>query len=121
MCFGGSLNPKLSCSIPGGELTQSQISFDEYNWNAASQVPSITLQPGQHFDQTFTLNHVYRFEGPGTYEVTFDTVISVLVGAKNGAFAKVCPLRLTAQAKEVFIVSGTEHDDASRAIRDHSD
>jgi len=90
---------------PWEELSQSQISFDRFDWDAATKLPSVTLPPGGHFEQDLFVDHAFKFDQLGTYEVTISTVMSTLVGQKDGDFANLCPVRLIAEAKRVFVVS----------------
>jgi hypothetical protein len=76
-------------------------------WGAASEVPSVVLRPGQHLEQRLLLGDAYSFEGDGNYEITFSTVLSVLVGEENGPFADLCPIRLPVTASAMFVVANT--------------
>jgi hypothetical protein len=78
-----------------------------YTWDVASRVPSVVLQPGQHLEQHFLLGDVYSFERDGDYEITFSTVLSVLVGKENGQFTDLCPIRLPVTASAIFVVANT--------------
>jgi len=89
---------------PWEELAQSRISFDTYNWEAAQEMPSVTLLPGEHFAQTFLLDHAFKFTESGEYSVSFSTAFSVLVGEKDGPLARACPVRLNAEGHADFLV-----------------
>ena len=93
---------------PQQKLSQSKFMVDTYNWDAPSDIPYVLLQPGSRFEQRFLLQDAYSFDGTGTYEVTFSTVISVLVGDKNGRFADVSPIRLPVRASAQFVLSSSE-------------
>jgi len=41
--------------FPSDELTKSTVIPDTYTWDVASEVPSVVLQPGEHFEQRFLL------------------------------------------------------------------
>jgi len=90
---------------PWEKLSHSSASFDSYTWDAAATVPSVVLKGGEQFEQRFALEEAYRFDQPGNYEVEFSTVLSLLIGEKNGAFAEVCPVRLPVVARQNFTVS----------------
>lgn len=90
---------------PWEKLSSSPTNPDSYTWSVASRVPSIVLKSGEHFEQRFTLEEAYRFDQPGNYEVEFSTVLSLLVGEKDGVFSKFCPIRLPVIASEKFVVS----------------
>jgi hypothetical protein len=79
-----------------------------YTWSGASQVPSVVVNPGQHFEQQLSLKDAYSFDRAADYEVTFGTVLSVLVGRENGQFSNLCPIRLLATGSAKFVVSSPE-------------
>jgi hypothetical protein len=54
------------------------------------------------------LEDVYSFDQAGEYEITFATVLSVLVGEKNGQYAGMCPIRVPVTASAKFVVSSSE-------------
>jgi hypothetical protein len=90
---------------PSGKLSDSRVMPDTYTWDVASEVPSVVLKPGEHFEQHFSLEDAYAFDQPGNYEVTFATALAVLVGEKNGPFADLCPIRFPVVADAKFVVS----------------
>jgi hypothetical protein len=81
---------------------------DAYTSEVASEVPSVVLQPGEHFEQRFLLEDAYWFDRAGDYEIRLDTVLSVLAGEKNGRFADLCPIRLPVTARAKFVLSSTD-------------
>jgi hypothetical protein len=90
---------------PWEKLSNSPFSANTYTWNVAAEIPSIVLRPGEHFEEQFLLADAYSFDRPGKYEVTFGTVLAVLVGDETGPFSELCPIRLPVVAKEQFAVS----------------
>jgi hypothetical protein len=88
-------------------LSTGPASFT-YTWEAASDVPSVVLQPGQHFEQRLLLGEAYSFDGDGDYKITFSTVLSVLVGEKGGRFGELCPIRLPVTTSAMFVLSSTQ-------------
>jgi hypothetical protein len=82
----------------------SDISFDTYNWNTAGRIPEVILKKGESFEQELSLEDAYKFQGPGQYQVTFSTVLSLLIGEENDKFAEYSPLRLSVTATEKFQV-----------------
>jgi hypothetical protein len=90
---------------PWNKLSQSGKAFDRYTWNTARLIPSIVLAPGEHFEQQLSVRDAYTFDGAGQYDVTFSTVLAVLVGESSGRFADFCPIRLVAQKTEQFTVA----------------
>ena len=94
--------------FPWEMLSHSTIMPDTYNWDVASEVPSVVLQPGEHFEQRFLLEDAYSFDRAGDYEIRFGTVLSVLVGEKNGQFADLCPIRLPVTASATFVLRSAE-------------
>lgn len=94
--------------FPWEKLSQSNIMPDTYTWDVASEVPSVVLQPGEHFEQRFLLEDAYSLDRAGNYEITFGTVLSILAGEKNGQFADLCPIRLPVTASAKFVLSNSE-------------
>jgi hypothetical protein len=94
--------------FPWEKLSQSNVMPDPYTWDVASEVPSVVLQPGEHFEQRFLLEDAYAFDRLGEYEISFGTVLSVLVGEKNGPFGDLCPIRLLVTASAKFLLSSAE-------------
>ena len=90
--------------FPWEKLSQSNTMPDTYGWDFP-EIPSVTLKPGQHFEQHFLLEDAFSLDEPGDYQVTFATVFSVLVGAKNGPFADACPIRIPATGSANFVVT----------------
>jgi hypothetical protein len=101
--------PALHAALffPWEKLSHSNVMPDTYTWDVL-EVPSVVLQPGAHFEQSFLLEDAYSFDEAGDYEVTFATVFSVLVGEKNGEFADLCPIRIPVTASAKFVVSSSE-------------
>jgi len=94
--------------FPWEKLTESSVMPDTYTWDVAIEIPSVVLQPGGHFEQRFLLEDAYSFDQAGDYEITFATVLSVLVGEKNGQYASMCPIRVPVTAGAKFALSSSE-------------
>ncbi len=94
--------------FPWEKLSHSNLMPETYNWDVASEIPSVALQPGEQLEQRFLLEDAYSFEGAGDYEITVGTVVSVLVGEKNGQFADLCPIRLPVIGSGKFVLSNSE-------------
>jgi hypothetical protein len=90
---------------PWQKLKQFPLSPDTYGWDVATQLPSISLQPGKRFEQKLSLGDAYKFDQSGNYQVSFSTVVSILVGDEDGPFADLCPIRILGSRTEVFSVS----------------
>ena len=90
--------------FPWEKLSQSNTMPDTYGWDFP-EIPSVTLKPGRHFEQHFLLEDAFSFDEPGDYQVTFATVFSVLVGAKDGPFADACPIRILTTGSANFVVT----------------
>jgi hypothetical protein len=106
---------------PWDKLSRSATSFDTYTWDAAQQLPSITLRPGKRFQQKLLLENAFKFDQPGKYTVTLATVVSTLVGDRRGPFADLCPIRLISQTKESFTISGAKRQQKNtRTGREHA-
>jgi hypothetical protein len=89
---------------PWEKLSNSQFMPDNYTWDVTTEIPSIVLKPGERFEQQFSLEEAYSFDQPGNYEITFTTVLEILVGEKNGPYAEMSPIRLPVFTKEQFTV-----------------
>jgi hypothetical protein len=94
--------------FPWEKLTKSSVMPNTYTWDVASEVPSVVLPPRKHFEQRFLLEDAYSFDQSGDYEITFATVLSVLVGEKNGQYADMCPIRFPVTASAKFVLSSSE-------------
>ena len=92
--------------FPSEKLANSNVmpANNTYSWDFP-QIPSVTLKPGEHFEQHFLLEDAFSFDQAGDYQVMFATVFSVLVGEKGGPFADVCPIRIPATGGANFVVS----------------
>lgn len=93
--------------FPWEKLSDSNTIPDTYSWDFP-EIPSVTLKPGEHFDQHLLLDDAFSFDQAGEYHVTFATVFSVLVGEKDGPFAEVCPIRIPATGSANFVVTDTD-------------
>jgi hypothetical protein len=91
---------------PWEKLKQFPLSPDTYTWDVSTKLPSITLEPGKQFQQRLALEDAYQFDEPGSYTVTFSTVVSVLVGDEHGPYGLLCPIRVAAEKSQTFTVSG---------------
>lgn len=94
--FPSSVTPKPGDILP-----------DTYSWDFP-QIPSVTLKPGERFEQHLLLEDAFSFDQPGEYQVSFATVFSVLVGEKDGPFADVCPIRILATGSTNFVVTDAD-------------
>ncbi len=94
--------------FPWEKLTKSSVMPDTYTWDVAFEIPSVVLQPEGHFEQRFLLEDAYSFDQAGDYEITFATVLSVLVGEKNGQDAGLCPIRVPVTGSAKFVLSSSE-------------
>jgi hypothetical protein len=91
---------------PWEKLKQFPLSPDTYTWDVSTELPSINLEPGKQFQQRLALEDAYQFDEPGSYTVTFSTVVSVLVGDEHGPYGLLCPIRVAAEKSQSFTVSG---------------
>jgi hypothetical protein len=91
---------------PWEKLSHANVMPDAYSWDFP-EIPSVTLKPGEHFEQRFFLQDAFLFDRAGDYHVTFATVFSILVGEKDGPFAGVCPIRIPATGSADLVVMGT--------------
>jgi hypothetical protein len=89
---------------PWEKLSDTNVMPDTYSWDFP-EIPSVTLKPGEHFEQHFLLQDAFSFDQAGDYQVTFATVFSMLVGEKDGPFADVCPIKILATGNANFVVT----------------
>jgi len=99
--------------FPWEKLSHSNTIPDTYSWDFP-EIPSVTLKPGEHFEQHLLLEDAFSFDQAGDYHVTFATVFSVLVGEKDGPFADVCPIRISAGGSASFVVTDADNTTSSR-------
>jgi len=99
--------------FPWEKLSHSNTIPDTYSWDFP-EIPSVTLKPGEHFEQHLLLEDAFSFDQAGDYHVTFATVFSVLVGEKDGPFADVCPIRISAGGIASFVVTDADNTTSSR-------
>jgi hypothetical protein len=107
--------------FPWEKLSSSTVMPDTYTSDAGPEIPSVVLQPGEHFEQRFLLKDAYSFDRTGDYEVTFATVLSVLVGERSGPFADLCPIRLPVTAIAKFVLSSAETNSTARYAKNSTD
>lgn len=93
--------------FPWEKLSYTPIMPDTYSWDCP-EVPSVTLKPGERFQQRLLLEDAFSFDLAGDYQVTFASIFSVLVGEKDGPFADVCPIRIPAIGSASFVVTGDD-------------
>ena len=94
--------------FPSEKLTKSTVIPDTYTWDVASEVPSVVLQPGEHFEQRFLLEDACSCDQAGDYEIGFTTVLSVLVGEKNSQYADMCSIRFPVTASAKFVLGSSD-------------
>jgi hypothetical protein len=99
--------------FPSQKLSHSNTIPDTYGWDFP-EIPSVTLKPGEHFEQHLLLEDAFSFDQAGEYQVRFATVFSVLVGEKDGPFADVCPIRIPASGSANFVVTAADNTISSR-------
>lgn len=98
---------------PWEKLSYTNVMPDTYSWDFP-EIPSVTLKPGEHFEQRFLLQDAFSFDRAGDYHVTFTTIFSMLVGEKDGPFADVCPIRILATGGANFVVTDADKTTSSR-------
>ena len=99
--------------FPWEKLSHSNTMPDTYAWDFP-EIPSVTLKPGEHFEQNFLLEDAFSFDQAGDYHVIFTTVFSLLVGEKDGPFADVCPIKILATGSANFVVADADNTTSSR-------
>jgi hypothetical protein len=94
-----------------GQDERPVISFDTFTWGVASQVPSVTIGPGETFRQEMPLRAALAEAakrssiGPGRYDVTFSTVLQVLIGEKDGKWSEFSPVRIQVSATAACMIT----------------
>ena len=58
---------------PDSKLSPSTIAPLTYTWDVAADIPSVVLQPGEHFEQMFLFEDPYSFDQPGNYRLMVST------------------------------------------------
>lgn len=86
------------------------IGFDQFTWDIARKVPTITLKPGETYRQELLLQTAFDEAkkvplGPGEYKVTFSTELQILIGEKDGPWAELSPVRLPVASTAVCIIA----------------
>lgn len=75
-------------------------SYENFTWEMARKVPTITLAPGKTYRQKLSLSAAFRENAlgmtpmPGRYSVTFGTNLQVLIGEPNSAIAAFSPVHI---------------------------
>jgi hypothetical protein len=101
--------------FPDDKLTKQKsligsIGFDQFTWEMARKVPTITLKPGETYRQKLLLQTALdeaRKSLPlnsGEYKVTFSTKLQILIGEKDGQWAELSPVRLSVGPNTISIV-----------------
>ncbi len=98
---------------PWEKLSRTNVMPDTYSWDFP-EIPSVTLKPGEHFEQNFLLEDAFSFDQAGDYHVTFATVFSMLVGEKDGPLADVCPIKILATGSANFVVADPDNATSPR-------
>lgn len=84
---------------------------DEFTWDAAEVLATVTLKPGETYEQKISLQpardsyiDAYKKElsvPPGRYAVTLSQTLNILIGDRHAAqaayFPVRCPLRVTTE------------------------
>ena len=93
------------------ESEVGSISFDQFTWELARKIPTITLKPGETYRQEFSLQTAFDKAkeslplNPGEYKVTFSTELQILIGEKDGQWAELSPVRLSVGSTATFMIA----------------
>ncbi len=92
--------------------TDTKFNVDEFTWDAAEALPTVTLKPGEKFEQTLSLQPIldsymdaYKKDlpvPPGQYEVTLRRSLNVLIGERKDANAIFFPVRMPVSVTALF-------------------
>lgn len=84
-----------------GKPEAGAIAYDKLTWDFAREIPMITLPPGETFRRELSLQAAFdeaRKNLPlasGEYRITFKTELQMMIGAKEGRWAELSPVRLS--------------------------
>ena len=88
-----------------------EISYDQFSWDIARKIPTITLPPGNTFRQELSLQAAFdeaKEKLPldsGEYTVTFSTELQILIGAKDGQWVELSPIRISVASTVTCMVT----------------
>ncbi len=94
----------LGHSQPG----EGSIFYDEFNWDTVEKVPAITLRRGETYRQELLLQEAFDEAKnglpltSGEYKVAFSTDLQILIGERNGQWAKFSPMRISVSSNSTF-------------------
>jgi len=97
--------------LGGSRSGAGTIAFDKFTWDITQEVPTITLQPGQTFRQTLSLQAAFDEAkeslplDSAEYKVSFATELQILVGEKDGPWAELSPMRIPVEAVATCMVN----------------
>ena len=80
-------------------IEASRIAEDTFSWRLAGKVPTVVLAPGDTYRLDLPLNAVLAGHGgpqpipDGEYDVRLSTIMQMLVGQPDGAWADLAPIR----------------------------
>lgn len=100
-----TLQPRSTASLPVPQQALpkpaelSEISLDRLNWDNQSQWPMIEVADGESADRPVALGAVYPFRDGQEYDVTFHTTLTVFVGERGDADARLFPLQIPVSTK----------------------
>ncbi len=98
-------NEKLSGHSQSGE---GSIFYDKFNWDTVEKVPTITLRRGEIYRQELLLQEAFDEAKnglpltTGEYKVAFSTDLQILIGERNGQWAKFSPMRISVSSNSTF-------------------
>jgi hypothetical protein len=90
---------------------------DKFTWADTRDLPTITLKPGEKYEQRLSMKAVLEENNrvaleskswpipAGQYQVTFSTMLQVLIGEEGGEFAAVCPVHLPIHGTAAYTVA----------------
>jgi len=87
------------------------IGFDQFTWEIARKVPTITLKPGETYRQDLLLQTAFDEAkkslplDPGEYKVTFSTELQILIGEKDGRWVELSPVRLAVGSTATCVIT----------------
>jgi hypothetical protein len=87
------------------------IGFDQFTWEMARKVPTVTLKPGETYRQELLLQTAFDEAkkalplDSGGYKVAFSTELQILIGEKDGQWAELSPVRLSVSSTAVMIIT----------------
>jgi hypothetical protein len=94
-----------------GQPGEGATSFDTFKWDLVEKVPSVTLASGETFRKDLPLKKAlgiggdHPSVGPGRYDISFSTILQVLIGEREGIWSEISPVRIQVAATAGLLIT----------------